>query len=95
MRIKPLTSRDMLGPKLVTSPPRKKFITIFGSPINDSEEDEKQTCSNEIGGRGGEELDATTTQDNTEEELEPNLDKVINNIQDEFVVSVELIVFIT
>ncbi len=95
MRIKSLTSRDMLSLEPVTSPPRMKSRTIFGSLVNDSEEDEKWTSSNEIRGRGGEELDATTTQDNIEEELEPNLDNVINNIQDELVVSVEPIVFIT
>jgi hypothetical protein len=47
----------------------------------DSEEDEMRTYSNKIGGRGGEELDATIMQSNIEEEPKPNLDKVINNIQ--------------
>ncbi len=55
-------------------------MITFGSLVNDSKEDEERTCSNEIGGKGGEELDATTTQDNIEEELEPNLDQVITNI---------------
>jgi hypothetical protein len=85
----------MLSSEHVTSPPRKKLGTIFGSPFNDSKEDEEQTCSNVIRGRRVEELDATTTQDNIKEELEPNLNKVINNIQDELVVFVEPIVFIT
>lgn len=90
MCIKLPTSRDKWSPKLVTSPLRKKSRTIFGSLVNDLEEDEEQTCSNEIGGRGGEKFDATTTQDNIEEELEPNLNKVINNIQYEPVVFVKL-----
>jgi hypothetical protein len=36
-------------------------MITFGSLVNDSKEDEERTCSNEIGGKGGEELDATTT----------------------------------
>lgn len=70
-------------------------MITFGSLVNDSKEDEEQTCSNEIGGKGGEELDATTTQDNIEEELEPNLDQVITNIQEEPIVSTIPIIFIT
>ncbi len=38
-------------------------------------------CLDEIGSRGGEELDATIMQSNIEEEPEPNLEKVIDNIQ--------------
>jgi hypothetical protein len=48
----------MLSPKLVTSPLRKKFRTTFKSLINDFEEDEEQTCLDEIGGGGGEEFNA-------------------------------------
>ncbi len=70
-------------------------MITFGSLVNDSKEDEERTCSNEIGGKGGEELDATTTQDNIEEELEPNLDQVITNIQEEPIVSTIPIIFIT
>jgi hypothetical protein len=47
----------MLSPEPITSPPGKKSRTTFGSPVNDSNEDEEQTCSNEIIGRGGEKLD--------------------------------------
>jgi hypothetical protein len=43
----------MLSPELVTSPPRNKSITTFGSQVVDSEEDEEQTCLDEIGGGGG------------------------------------------
>jgi hypothetical protein len=63
--------------------------------VNDSKEDEKQICSNEIGGKGGEELEATTMQSNIKEEPKPNLDHVIKNIQIEHVVSTERIVSIT
>jgi hypothetical protein len=52
-------------------------MTNFGWSIIDSEKDEAQTYSHEI----GEELDATIMQSNIEEEPEPNLDKVIDNIQ--------------
>jgi hypothetical protein len=31
------TPRDKLSPEFVTSPPRKKFRTTFGSSVNDSE----------------------------------------------------------
>jgi hypothetical protein len=87
------TSRDKLSPELVTSPPRKKFKTTFGSHVVDLKEDEEQTCSNEIGGGRGEKLYATTTQVNIEEKLKhDNLDKVIDNIQVELVESVELVV---
>jgi hypothetical protein len=44
--------------------------------VNDSKEDEEQTCSN----GGKEKLHATATKDNIEEGLEPNLDQVITNI---------------
>jgi hypothetical protein len=47
----------MLNPEHVTSQLRKKSRTTFGSSINDSKEDEEQTCSNETRGRGGENLD--------------------------------------
>jgi hypothetical protein len=66
----------MLSSEPATSPPKKKLRTSFGSPFNDSKEDEEQTCSNEIGGRGGEELDEATTQDNIKEKLEPNPNKI-------------------
>jgi hypothetical protein len=33
--------RDMLSLELVTSPPRKKSMTTFGSLINDSKKDEE------------------------------------------------------
>jgi hypothetical protein len=62
------TPRDKLSLQLVTSPPRKKSKTTFGSPINDSKEDEERTCLDEIGGRGGEKFNATTMQGNIEEE---------------------------
>jgi hypothetical protein len=61
MHIQLPTPRDRLSPEHVTSPPRKKSITTFRSSINDLEKDEKQTCSNEIGGGGGEELNAKAT----------------------------------
>jgi len=53
--------RDKLSPKPITSPLRKKSRITFGSPVNDLENDGKQTCSDEIGGRGGKELEVTTT----------------------------------
>jgi hypothetical protein len=71
----------MLSLKLVTSPPWKKSKTNFGWSIIDSEEDEAKTYSDDIGGRGGEEFDATIMQSSMKEEPEPNLDKVIDNIQ--------------
>jgi hypothetical protein len=46
------TPRDKLSPEFVTSPPRKKFRTTFGSSVNDSKKDDKQTRSYEIKGRG-------------------------------------------
>ncbi len=72
---------DMLSLKLVTSPPRKKSKIIFGSPINDSKDDEEQICPNNIEGKGGEKLDAIATQSIIEEEFKPNLDHVVDNIQ--------------
>jgi len=51
-------------------------------------------CSNEVGGGGGEELDATTTQNNIKEEPKPNLDQVIDNIQIEPIVYVEHVISI-
>jgi hypothetical protein len=53
----------MLSLESVTSSPRKKSRTTFGSLIIDSKEDEEQTYSNEIGGGAREELNAITTQD--------------------------------
>jgi hypothetical protein len=91
-RTKSPTPRDRLSHEPVTSPSKKKSRTIFGSPINDSKEDEEQTYSNEIKGRGGKELDAIAMQGSIEEEFEPNLDQVIDNIQIELVVSTESIV---
>jgi hypothetical protein len=44
--------RDRLNLEHVTSPPRKKSRTIFGSSVNDLEEDEEQTYLDEIRGRG-------------------------------------------
>ncbi len=74
MHIKLPTLRDRLSPEPVTLPLRKKSKTTFGSPINESKEDEEQTCSNEIGGGGGEELNAIAMKGNIEEEFELNLD---------------------
>ncbi len=50
----------------------------------------RDRLSLEIGGGGGKELQATTMQGNTEE-LEPNLDHVIDNIQVEHVEPMVLI----
>ncbi len=94
MRTKPPTPRDRLSLELVTSPLWKKSRTTSGSKVNDSEEDEEWTCSNEIRSRGGEKLDATTTQGDIEEEPEPNPNQVIDNIQIELVVSIEPVVSI-
>jgi hypothetical protein len=66
--------RDKLSPEPITSPLKKKSRNTFGSPVNDSKENEEWTCSNEIGGRGGEKLEATTTQGSIKEKPEPNLD---------------------
>jgi hypothetical protein len=87
-----LTLRDRLSLEPIASPPRKKSRTTFGSPVNDSKEDEERTCLDEIRGRGGEEFDAITTHGKFEEKLESNLDQVTNNIQDELVVFVELVI---
>jgi hypothetical protein len=94
MCIEPPKPRDRLSLEHVTSPPRKKYRTTFKSLVVDSKEDEECTYSNEIGGGGGEKFNTTTTQHNIEEELEPNLDKVIDNIQIEPFVSIEPIVSI-
>jgi hypothetical protein len=67
------TPKDMCF-ELVTSWPRKKSRTTFGSSVNDSKEDEEQTYLDEIGGGGGKELNATITHANIEEEPEPSLD---------------------
>jgi len=87
--------RDKLSPEPITSPPRKKSKIIFGSLVNDLKEDEERSCSDDIRGKGGEELEAIATQNNIEEELEPNLDQVIDNIQVEPIVSIEPIGTIT
>ncbi len=89
------TPRDKLSLETITSPLKKKSKITFGSSVNDSKKDEKWICLHEIGGRGGKELDVIATHDNIKEEPEPNLDKVITNIQDEPVVSIEFVVFIT
>jgi hypothetical protein len=41
MHIETLTPRDRLSPKPITSPPRKKYKTIFRSQVIDLEEDEE------------------------------------------------------
>jgi hypothetical protein len=43
------------------------------SQVIDSEEAEEQTCSDKMGGGGGEKLQAIITQGNMEEKFEPNL----------------------
>jgi hypothetical protein len=50
------TPRDRLNLEHVTSPLRNKSRISFESQVVDLEEDEKRTCSNEIVGGGGEEL---------------------------------------
>jgi hypothetical protein len=85
------TLKDKLSPELVTSLPRKKFRTFFGSQVVDLEEDEERTCLDEIEGGGGEKLKTMTIQGNMEEQLEPNLDQVIGNIQVEFVEYIEFV----
>jgi len=94
MCIKPLTPKDKLNLELITSPPRKKFKTTFGSLINDSEENEERTYSYEIGSGRGEEFDATTMQGSIEEEPKPNLDQVIDNIQVEHIMFAKHVVSI-
>jgi hypothetical protein len=51
MHVEPPIPRDMLSHEPVTSPLIKKYRTIFESPINDLEKDEKRTYLDEIGGR--------------------------------------------
>ncbi len=94
MRTKPPTPRDRLSHELVTLLPWKKSKTTSRSRVNDLEEDEERTYSNEIGGRGGKKLDAIAMQGSIEEEPKPNLDQVTNNIQIELVVFVEHVVSI-
>jgi hypothetical protein len=53
MHTKPPTPKDMLSLEPITSPPRKKSKTTFGSSVNDSKKH-----LNEIEGRGGEKLDS-------------------------------------
>jgi len=53
MHIKPPTLKDRLNPKPITPPLMKKSMTTFISLVNDLEEDEERTCSNEIGGGRG------------------------------------------
>jgi hypothetical protein len=48
-----------------------------------------------MGGGGGEEFQATSTQGNLEEEPKPNMDQVIDNIQVKLVILVKLVVPIT
>jgi hypothetical protein len=93
MRTKLPTPRDRLSRKPITSPLRKKSRTTFRSPIVDLEEDGEQTCSNEIGGGGGE-FFCNNYISNIKEKLKPNLDQVIDNIQVELVVSAKLVVSI-
>jgi hypothetical protein len=81
MCTKPLTPWARLSPKRVTSPPRKKLKTTFKSQVVDSKEDEERTCLDKMGGGDGKKLQAIATQGNLEEESEPNLDQVIDNIQ--------------
>ncbi len=82
------TQRDKLSPEPITSPLRNKSRTTFGSTINDSKKDEDWTYLNDIKGRGGRKFHAIATQSSIEEEPEPNLNQVIDNIQVEHVVSV-------
>ncbi len=56
--------------------------------IVDSKEDEERTYLDEMGGGDGGEFQAIVMWDNLEEEPEPNLDQVIDNIQIEHVESV-------
>ncbi len=81
--------RDRLNPELVTSPPRNKYRIFFRSQVVELEDDEEQTCSNEIGGGGQKEFYVIATQGNIEEEPEPNLDQAIDNIQGELIESIE------
>ncbi len=85
MCIEPPTLRDRLSLKFVASPPRKKSRTTFKSQVVNSKEDEKRTCSDEMGGGGVEKLQTTVGQGNLEEEPEPNLDQAIDSIQVEHV----------
>lgn len=94
MCIEPPTPKDELSLEPITSPPRKKSKITFGLFANDSKEDE-WTCSDEIRGRAGEELDAIAMWGNIEEESEPNIDQVINNIQVEPIVFIKPVVSIT
>jgi hypothetical protein len=48
---KPFILKDKLSIEPVTSPLRKKSRTTFGSLVNDSEEDEERTYSDETRGR--------------------------------------------
>ncbi len=77
------------------SAPRKKSRTTIGSPVNDLEDDEEQTCWDDIKGWGGKKLDATTMQGSINEELEPNVDQVIDNIKVEPAIFVEHVDSIT
>jgi len=43
----------MLNLEPITSPLRKSSGTTFGSLVNDLEDDEEQTCLDDIRGRGG------------------------------------------
>jgi hypothetical protein len=55
------TTRDMLNLEPLTSPPRKKSMTTFGSLVYDFEDDEEQTYLVKIGGGGGKKFNATIT----------------------------------
>jgi hypothetical protein len=46
-------TKGHVKPWIVTSPLKKKSRTTFGSTVNDSEEDEEWTCSDDIRGKGG------------------------------------------
>ncbi len=66
---KPPTLKDRLSLEPVASPLRNKSITTSRSEVVDLQEDEEQTSFDQIGGGGG-----------VEQKLEPNFDKVIDNI---------------
>ncbi len=66
----------MLNLEHVTSPLRIKSKTTFKSQVA-SEEDEEQTCLDQMG--GGEKLRTTAMQGNMEEEPKSNMDQVIDD----------------
>jgi hypothetical protein len=81
MRTKPLMSWDKLSPKPVFSPPKKKARIHFIILDCDLEEDEKKTCSKEMGGGGNEKFEMTIQHVDFENQLNINIDEVIDNIQ--------------